>query len=155
MIRGIIILGLLGTAVLLVVIIAALVGVLPSGDPLMRPAWAWRATTTAPSSPPPAPSPVPDPARYTVSFLAKGNLVVTADCVTLGGQWHRMLPGRTGPLTRLTITLPASSPDCGPSSLASTFIDDLRQSASYRIQDDRLTIILAGDERLLFDPLGS
>jgi hypothetical protein len=154
MIRGIIVLGLMGIAILLFVLAAAQLGVIPSGDGLLQPTWAWRASADGTASPAPAPSLVPDPSAYTVDFLAGGGVVVTADCTVVDGGWSRMLPGRTGPLTRLSITIPGPDPACGPDSLAAAFVDALRWAATYQIDGGRLSITLVDGGHLLFDPVG-
>jgi heat shock protein HslJ len=82
----------------------------------------------------PGVGPIAEPARYTVQFLADGNVGIGADCNRAIGSW-------TGGAGALDITLGLSTLAlCPPDSLAEPFLQALDGVSGYTLSGTTLTL---------------
>ncbi len=93
---------------------------------------------------------VNDPARYTLEFLADGELAIGADCNRARGQYTREGSG-------LTITLgPSTLAACPEDSQADDFLRYLEEVASFVIEDGTLYLNLRVDAgNMILVPAGN
>jgi heat shock protein HslJ len=87
----------------------------------------------------------PEPERYTVQFLPDGTVAVRFDCNSGGGTWSA--DGASLSIGELMTTL-IGCPD--PSPLEPRFSRGLSEAISWSLPDDRLRILTANGDTLVF-----
>jgi heat shock protein HslJ len=78
-----------------------------------------------------------DPSAYTVTFVPGGTVAVKADCKTLGGTF-------TAADTVMKLDVKVTTTEvCPAGSLADRFVEALGMTASWQVDEKRLTLTLA------------
>ena len=110
-----------------------------AGSSLAGTGWAWVSTKGGSGTA----FTVDDPSRYTVLFQQAGDLAVQADC-------NRVLGSYKGTGDALSLTLTASTKAlCPEGSQEDRFVQELSQTATARVEGDRLFLVLTSDGKTM------
>jgi heat shock protein HslJ len=109
-----------------------------AGSSLVGTGWAWVATEGGGAT-----YAVDDPSRYTILFQQAGDVAVRADC-------NRVLGSYKGDGDALSLTLTASTKVlCPEGSQEDRFVQELSQTATARVEGDRLFLVLTADGKTM------